>query len=422
MSKIICDVCGTSFPETATQCPICGCVRPGDVVTVAGDTKEKENQSGATYTYVKGGRFSKTNVKKRNQGKTVPPVKAESKEIAQEEKAGKGEKGLMIAIIVLLLAICIVVTYILLHFFAPGLFGEKQTETTAPVMSTVETEDDTQTTSGEVSCTQILLSKSGFTFDKSGASYLLNITLYPNDTTDPVNFESGDEQVATVTQEGKITAVGSGTTVITVTCGDVVEEFTVDCAFEDEGTEPSETTEPEEITPTTPSDTEFKLNREDFTMSQKGDTWKLYNGEIPQDQITWTSDDEKVVTVKNGIVTAVGKGMTKIHAEYGGTKVSCIVRCSDAVGTADTQTPSVETDTQNSGYVQNKTDVTIKIGETFALTLMDANGNPVNVTWVAANGAICTITGNNVTGAASGMTKVKATHGGYEFSCIVRVK
>ena len=37
MSKIICDVCGTSYPETATQCPICGCVRSSDSVAVAGD-------------------------------------------------------------------------------------------------------------------------------------------------------------------------------------------------------------------------------------------------------------------------------------------------------------------------------------------------------------------------------------------------
>ena len=25
MSKIICDVCGTSYPDTAECCPICGC-------------------------------------------------------------------------------------------------------------------------------------------------------------------------------------------------------------------------------------------------------------------------------------------------------------------------------------------------------------------------------------------------------------
>ena len=54
MSKVICDICGTSFPESATQCPICGCVRPAEVVSVPETEEEKTG-----YTYVKGGRFSK---------------------------------------------------------------------------------------------------------------------------------------------------------------------------------------------------------------------------------------------------------------------------------------------------------------------------------------------------------------------------
>ena len=29
MSKIICDVCGTRYPDTAEQCPICGHIRNG---------------------------------------------------------------------------------------------------------------------------------------------------------------------------------------------------------------------------------------------------------------------------------------------------------------------------------------------------------------------------------------------------------
>ena len=64
MSKIICDVCGTSYPETVNQCPICGCVRSVDVRAVA-VAEEEEIQSAAagSYNFVKGGRFSKSNVK-----------------------------------------------------------------------------------------------------------------------------------------------------------------------------------------------------------------------------------------------------------------------------------------------------------------------------------------------------------------------
>ena len=64
MSKIICDVCGTSYAETLTQCPICGCVRSVDVRTVS-ESEDDELQSAHTggYNHVKGGRFSKSNVK-----------------------------------------------------------------------------------------------------------------------------------------------------------------------------------------------------------------------------------------------------------------------------------------------------------------------------------------------------------------------
>ena len=64
MSKIICDICGTSYPETAEQCPICGTARPVDIQGIIPDDEPAEPRSG--YTYVKGGRFSKANVKKRN--------------------------------------------------------------------------------------------------------------------------------------------------------------------------------------------------------------------------------------------------------------------------------------------------------------------------------------------------------------------
>ena len=75
MSKIICDICGTSYADTATQCPICGCVRPAEPQPVP----EEENNSSA-YTYVKGGRFLKSNVKKRAASEPKQP---------KEEKSGK---------------------------------------------------------------------------------------------------------------------------------------------------------------------------------------------------------------------------------------------------------------------------------------------------------------------------------------------
>ena len=63
MSKIICEVCGTSYSDSSAQCPICGYVDP---TMAEGHFQESgETMDSGEYTYVKGGRFSKNNVKKR---------------------------------------------------------------------------------------------------------------------------------------------------------------------------------------------------------------------------------------------------------------------------------------------------------------------------------------------------------------------
>ena len=64
MSKVICEFCGTSYPETASQCPICGSVRSNDNNEIMGILEETSTEH--EYHYVKGGRFSEKNVRKRN--------------------------------------------------------------------------------------------------------------------------------------------------------------------------------------------------------------------------------------------------------------------------------------------------------------------------------------------------------------------
>ena len=49
MSKIICDICGTSYPETEERCPICGCA-PG----VAADLLTEERTVEEAVELIKG--------------------------------------------------------------------------------------------------------------------------------------------------------------------------------------------------------------------------------------------------------------------------------------------------------------------------------------------------------------------------------
>ena len=88
MSKVICDICGTTYAETAAQCPICGCARTTTAQTMADSTQPSEDNG--AYTYVKGGRFSKTNVRKRDKGSDLPRSTAAQRAAKNEEPSEGG--------------------------------------------------------------------------------------------------------------------------------------------------------------------------------------------------------------------------------------------------------------------------------------------------------------------------------------------
>ena len=43
MNKVVCNICGTSYPESAKQCPICGSIRPGDVQRITNEVKSNDS-------------------------------------------------------------------------------------------------------------------------------------------------------------------------------------------------------------------------------------------------------------------------------------------------------------------------------------------------------------------------------------------
>ena len=114
-----------------------------------------------------------------------------------------------------------------------------------------------------------------------------------------------------------------------------------------------------------------------------------------------------------------------MHAQYGGKTFTCIIRTDKASfpSTDNTQQPdnNEEPDPNAPAFTINKTDVTIKVGESFSLILKDASGNAVEVTWTAENATFVTIEGNKITGAAPGTTNISVTHEGVTYTCIVRV-
>lgn len=259
MSKIICEVCGTRYPDTAEQCPICGYVKDA-----AENESEQEVQEEVLEIperpKVPGGRFSKKNVRKRLKTQEAYAVaeersRAEAKEEEEEEEeyeseeeteeeyeeesAGKGGTVLNVLLVLVIIALLAVSALIFVKYFMPG-FLDKEPEV-APTEAYVEqteapteiTEEQTEapTEAPTVPCQQLVLDVTDVTLKEAGAMYLLNIQILPEDTTDQIVYISSNEEVATVNEEGRITAVAEGSVVITVVCGEQQLECNVVCNF-----------------------------------------------------------------------------------------------------------------------------------------------------------------------------------------------
>ena len=131
-------------------------------------------------------------------------------------------------------------------------------------------------------------------------------------------WESSDETVATVDDEGVVTAVADGTAVITAS----IAEYTASCIVRCVNVTGNKGVNSDE--------SEYVINYEDVTLSRKGEYFQLtlksvVGNEMPD--FTWKSSDTKVATVDSkGVVTAVANGTCKITTSVGGDNFECVVR------------------------------------------------------------------------------------------------
>ena len=66
---------------------------------------------------------------------------------------------------------------------------------------------------------------------------------------------------------------------------------------------------------------------EAVVMEEAGQTAALYDGDIDPQEIIWSSADEAVATVTDGVVTALQRGQTVITATYEDQTLTCAVDC-----------------------------------------------------------------------------------------------
>ncbi len=416
MSKVICDVCGTTYPETATQCPICGSAKNSAEETAAVGAEMGE-ASTSSYAYVKGGRFSKKNVRRRSSAAAAPTTaqrrssSGSSRSVREDEEPNN--TGLVVVVILLLIAIAAVVVYLILPFFKGDQSDDPAGETTGN--SVVQTQP-TESESAKIPCTAIAVlpqAEIGV-----GETYTLTTELTPANTTDTVKFVSENTAVAAVDPDtGVVTMLAEGEAVITVICGDVTAQCTV---YTPDVPGPG----PDVDVPVTPGEFKFEFNTRnvdengngDVTLSKEGETWKAYKTslDIDPELITWTSENPKIATVEKGIVKAVAPGTTKITVSYNGVTYTCVIRC------------SFEVRDDSGDCAPNLNDVTIDVGYTFTLKLLDSNGAKLSVTWKCDTDGVTIVASGlyetKITGAAPGTHKVYCEYNGKTYTCIVRIK
>ena len=133
-----------------------------------------------------------------------------------------------------------------------------------------------------------------------------------------VFFESENAEIATISSEGVITAVSSGTTLVNATFGETKLSCIVRCNL-------GSSAESEEGGIT------CRLDHTDVTMTLQNEYFKLslLNGDEEKiSGLSWKSSDPAICTVDStGIVTAVGHGTAYVSTTYEGVTYQCIVRC-----------------------------------------------------------------------------------------------
>ena len=345
MSKVICDICGTVYQDTAECCPICGYSEISGFEKIKDEVPEEE----ILITRNKNGRFTETSAKKKHKEifdyDEVNADEEDEEEVYEAEEEYEEEprsNSFVIVLLVILIMLLLAATgFVFFRFLLPNLSGPDAPEQVA--VATEATEFTTEaTTEPTIPCQSIVLTEGMEPLTREGQYRLLNVVVMPEDTTDVLTYTSGDESIATVSENGRITAVSEGETTVYITCGKQQINCPVVVQYVEETEPATEETAGNELVSdeTVPSETEaetaatelvdveLKLKKYDITLPVGyGDQLEL-DCDLDASDVKWYVLHGDIAVVNDqGFVTAIGYGTTAVVVEYGDQQVKCIVRC-----------------------------------------------------------------------------------------------
>ena len=238
----------------------------------------------------------------------------------------------------------------------------------------------------------------GITLDQTSASLKVNesitltATVSPTNATDKtVTWSTSDESVATVSN-GVVIAVKTGTATVTAQAGDKKATCSI-------------TVEATPVTSVTLDRTSASLNvNESITL-----TATVKPDDATDKTVTWTSSNESIASVTEGLVTAHKGGTATITAQAGDKTATCEITVKSIPVTSVTL---------------DKTSASLKVKETVTLiaTVKPDDATDKTVTWTSSNENVATVTDGVVTALNIGTATVSAKAGDITAVCDVTVE
>lgn len=193
---------------------------------------------------------------------------------------------------------------------------------------------------------------------------------------------SSDTSVATVDENGVVTAVGNGTAMIYALCSDSKAACSVSVGYD-----------------YYLSDNELSMKKgrvHDLTVYSASD-----NTEVTDIELEWRSSDDSVVSVDSeGKLTANGKGTAAVTVQLADMELSCIVSVYEYV------VPVIPVEDDENAPKLSETDFSISTIETKQLSVLNYTDT---ITWVSSNTAIAKANDNGIVRAVSeGKTSIYA--------------
>lgn len=233
-----------------------------------------------------------------------------------------------------------------------------------------------------------------------GKTVALTAVVLPENATDKtVTWSSDQAAVAEVAANGVVTAKAAGTAVITAKAGDKTAAATITVTA-------SVPTDPEK--PTDPVAVESVQLAPESATAEVGKTVTLTASVLPENAtdktVTWTSDNEAVATVADGVVTAVSVGTATITATAGGKSATASITVVEAGTLVEVESVALD-----------KTSAKLtKAGQTVKLTatVLPENATDKTVAWTSDNEAVATVADGVVTAVAEGKATITAAAGG----------